>query len=111
MDYEEAKEKVNRLRREIFETYVESLKSAIREKGKKTSMFCETLYIDVSECEIEYGYGSSATLDEVYYIPHKDELGFIVWDNEMHTKTYALREFRQGDINMLSTLFYYLVEC
>lgn len=108
MDYEEAKEKVNRLRREIFETYVEALKSAIREKGKKTSMFCETLCIDVSECEIEYY--DTATLDEVYYIPDKDELGFIVWDNEMHTKIYVIREFRNGDINMLSTLFYYLVE-
>ena len=109
MDYEEAKEKINRLRREIFETYVEALKSAIREKGKKASMFCETLYIDVSECEIEYN--DTATLDEVYYIQDKDEIGFIVWDNKMHTKTYALREFRHGDINMLSTLFYYLVEC
>ena len=108
MDFEEAKEKVNRLRMELFETYVEVLKCSIKEKGKKASIFCETRNVDVSGCEIEYN--NTSTLDEVYYIPDKDELGFIVWDNEMHTKTYAMREFKQGDINMLSTLFYYLVD-
>lgn len=109
MDYKTTKEKIKSLRKEIFDTYLEALKCAVKEKGKTTSMFCETLYIDVSKYEVEYN--DTSTLDEVYYIPSKDEVGLIVWDDEMHTKAYIMREFKQRDIDIMALLFYYLVEC
>lgn len=113
MDYKEITEKIKNLKKELFDTYIEALKNAVKENGVKTSMFCSTLYMNVYDYEVEYysSYKNTATLDEIYYIPEKDELGFIVWDNEMHTKTYANREFRPGDINMLSTLFNFICKC
>lgn len=109
MDYNTTKEKIDSLTKEIFDIYIESLKCAVKEKGKTHSMFYETLYVDVSKYEIEYNYES--TLDEVYYIPTKDELGFIVWSDEMHTKIYRMSEFKQKDIEIMSLLFYYLMKC
>lgn len=107
MDYNKIKEKIGSLRNELFETYLEALKCAVKEKGKAHSIFFDTLYIDVSKCEIEYN--DTATLDDVYYIPDKDELGFIVWDDEKHHTVYLMREFKQIDINIMTLLFYYLV--
>lgn len=109
MDYKTTKEKIKSLKNEIFDTYLKALKCAVKEKGKTNSMFYETLYVDVSKYEIEYN--DTSTLDEVYYIPTKDELGFIVWNDEMHTKVYIMREFKQRDIDIMALLFYYIVEC
>lgn len=108
MDYNKTKEKIESLTKELFDTYLEALKCAVKENGKTHSMFCETLCVDVSKYEIEYS-DDTTILDEVYYIPTKDELGFIVWDEEMHTTVYIMREFKQIDINIMTLLFYYLV--
>jgi hypothetical protein len=110
MDYNKTKEKIESLTKELFDTYLEALKRVVKENGKPHPTFCETLCVDVSKYEIEYN-DDTTTLDEVYYIPTKDEFGFIVWDEEMHTTVYIMREFKQRDIGIMTLLFYYLVEC
>jgi hypothetical protein len=110
MDYIKTKEKIERLTKELFDTYLEALKCAVKENGKPHPTFCETLCVDVSKYEIEYN-DDTTTLDEVYYIPTKDELGFIVWDEEIHKTVYIMREFKQRDTDIMALLFYYIVEC
>lgn len=111
MNYTEAKNKVNSLYREIFNVYLEALKDYVKTHGEKRSMFCETLLLNVSGLEIVYKETDRSTIiiDELYYIPSKDELGFIIWDDDMHNKTYLQTKFKTGyTTGLMTELFYNL---
>ena len=111
MDYKQAKNKVNSLYREIFNVYLESLKDYVKANGEKRSMFSDTIMLDISELEILYKetVQSAIFIDELYYIPSKDELGFLVWDDDTHNSTYIQRKFKHSDTtSFMSELFYTL---
>ena len=111
MNYTEAKNKVNSLYREIFNVYLEALKDYVKTHGEKRSMFCETLLLNVSGLEIVYKETerSTITIDELYYIPSKDELGFIIWDDDTHNKTYLQTKFKTAyTTGLMTELFYNL---
>lgn len=111
MNYTEAKNKVNSLYREIFNVYLEAIKDYVKTHGEKRSMFCETLLLNVSGLEIvcKETERSITTIDELYYIPSKDELGFIVWNDDTHNSTYLQKEFKPGyTTGLMTDLFYNL---
>lgn len=111
MDYKQAKNKVNALYREIFNVYLEAIKDYVKANGEKRSMFSDTIMLDISGLEIVYKdtVQSAIFIDELYYIPSKDELGFLVWDDDTHNSTYIQRKFKYSDTtSFMSELFYTL---
>ena len=106
MDYKEAKEKIDGLKKELFDILVESVKSVLKENGEKVSPFLNTLHLNVTNYDIEYD--DHSTLDVVYYIPDTDELGFIIWKEKCtQEKAYLCRKFEIYDINELQLIFHY----
>ena len=109
MDYKEAKEKIDGLKKELFDILVESVKNAVKENGEKISPFINTLHLNVTNYDIEYG--DHSTLDVVYYIPDTDELGFIIWkEGYTQEKSYLCRKFKIYDIDVLQLIFHYFCE-
>ncbi len=109
MDYKEAKEKIDGLKKELFDILVESVKNVLKENGEKVSPFLNTLHLNVTDYDIEYD--DHSTLDVVYYIQDTDELGFIIWkEGCTQEKAYVCRKFGIYDINELQLIFHYFCE-
>lgn len=110
MDYKAIKFEIDNHYKEIFNAYLLALKGYMKEKGTQTSPFIETLWLDVSEWEIVYessvnsGFIYDTTIDKIYYIPSKDELGFVIYKGHT-TNIYKQGPFTQRHINMLGYLF------
>lgn len=106
MDYKAIKFEINNHYKEIFNAYLLALKGYMKEKGTQSNPFIETLWLDVSEWEIDYesNYNRESTIDEIYYIPSKDELGFVIY-KEYTTDIYKQGTFTQHHLDMLGCLF------
>ena len=106
MDYKAIKFEIDNHYKEIFNAYLLALKGYMKEKGTQTNRFIETLWLDVSELEITYesDYRYESTIDKIYYIPSKDELGFVIY-KEHTTDIYKQGPFTQRHFDILGCLF------
>lgn len=109
MDYKIAKKNIDRLYAEIFDTYVLAIKTYMKENAKQENYFIETLWLDVSEWEIVYAFscaGDEITIDKIYYIPSRDELGFLIYKfNGFNKSIYRQTSFTKRHLDMLKPLF------
>lgn len=106
MDIELAKKTIIEARNDLYGKYISTFKEIIKEIGLKKNPFMPTLTIDISEFEIEYN--DTATIDEIYYIPECDEVGFLIYkDNEKNT-AYEQNMFNTGSLDLLGAVAYCL---
>ncbi len=97
-------EEIKALTRELYDKCIDGLKDYIKEHGKKKNQFIETITYDIQDFEIEYDINRS-TIDEIYYIPSKDSLGFIIYDGRDRNKIYKSRDFKCGEFYLVYTIF------
>ena len=99
-------EEIKALTRELYDKCIDGLKDYIKEHGKRKNQFIETLSYDIHDFEIEYD--THSTIDEIYYIPSKDSLGFTIYDGRDRNKIYKSRDFMYWDFYLVYTIFNYL---
>lgn len=97
-------EEIKALSRELYDKCIDGLKDYIKEHGKKKNQFIETISYDIQDFEIVYDFNGS-TIDEIYYVPSKDSLGFIIYDGRDRNKIYKSREFSAGQFYLVYTIF------
>ena len=97
-------EEIKALSRELYDKCIDGLKDYIKEHGKKKNQFIETISYDIRDFEIEYDINRS-TIDEIYYIPSKDSLGFIIYDGRELDKVHKSRDFMYWDFFLVYTIF------
>lgn len=105
IDYKAMHDEVNAKRDEIFDLSIEAVKDYVRKHGAQTNPFIETLWIDVSDWEIKMWYPRhEAYIDELYYIPSTDELGFIIYEEDTN-KVFKAGALTRTHYNIVTLLF------
>ena len=84
---------IKKAKLDLYEMYAEPIKKYILEHGN-SNPFMETKTIDVTGLDIELY--DNVFIDVVYYIPSKDELGYIVYNDETHSRVFRQRTFVSG---------------
>lgn len=105
MDYSKIKERISELNKEIFELRSEALIDYVKTHGEKMNHFVDTLILKVTDFEIDISADPSwnVVIDELY-VDKAGKLCFRVY-NESDNSIYLDREFRPGDITIMSTFF------
>ena len=105
MNYAAIHTEVNTKRDEIFYLCEGAVIDYITKHGVQKNPFIETLWIDVSEWEIEMWYSGRETyIDEIYYIPSKHELGYVIYEEDTG-KIFKIGALTRGHYNIVTTLF------
>jgi len=81
---------IKQARLHLYEMYAEPIKKHILEHGE-SNPFMDTKTIDATGFDIEV-YGN-LYIDAIYYIPSKDELGFIVYTDETRSRIFRQSSF------------------
>lgn len=90
---------IKQARLNLYEMYAEPIKKYILEHGE-SNPFMETKTIDVTDLYIELC--ESVYLDVIYYIPSKDELGYIVYTDETHSRVFSQKPFvSEGNVRLM----------
>ena len=90
---------IRQARLHLYEMYAEPIKKYIFEHGN-SNPFMETKTIDVTGFDIELY--DNIFIDVVYYIPSKDELGYIVYTDETHSRVFRQRTFvSEGNVSLM----------
>lgn len=91
---------IKQARLHLYEMYAEPIKKHILEHGD-SNPFMETKTIDVTGLDIELREG--VYIDTVYYIPSKDELGYIVYNDETHSRIFRQSAFvsSKGNVDLV----------
>lgn len=105
MNYAAIHTEVNTKRDEIFYLCEGAVIDYITNHGVQKNPFIETLWIDVSEWEIEmWCPRHEAYIDEIYYIPSKHELGYVIYE-EYTNKVFKTGTLTRSYSNIVTTLF------
>ena len=108
MNYKAIKAEIDGAYFTIFNLYEEAIKNYMRENAEQTNPFIETLWLDISEDEVVYQSNydrEDTTIDKLYYIPSKDELGYVIY--QAYTdNVYAQGPFKLCDRSALASIFY-----
>lgn len=90
--------KIKQARLNLYEMYAEPIKKYILEHGD-SNPFMETKKINVTDLDIELY--DNVYLDVIYYIPSKDELGYIVYTDETHSRVFCQKPFvSEGNVHL-----------
>lgn len=92
---------IHNLRDEQYLKAMEGVKYYIQKYGEKKNPFVDNISFDISGYDIEYT--PACTFDVIYYIPNKDELGFIIY-KEYTDEIFITREFKRGDVDDVYTI-------
>lgn len=89
---------IKKARLDLYEMYAKRIKKYILEHGN-SNPFMETKTVDVTDLDIELY--ENVCIDVIYYIPSKDELGYIVYTDETHTRVFRQKTFEfEGNVNL-----------
>jgi len=91
---------IKQARLHLYKMYAEPIKKHIIENGD-SNPFMETKTIDVTGLDIELREG--VYIDVIYYIPSKDELGYIVYNDETHSRIFRQSAFvsSKGNVDLI----------
>lgn len=92
---------IHNLRDEQYLKAIEGVKYYIQKYGEKKNPFVDNISFDIRDYEIEFT--PSCTFDVIYYIPSKDELGFIIYKEDTD-EIFLTREFKRGDVDEVYTI-------
>lgn len=109
MDYKAMKAEIDSHYSEIYNAYVLAIKNYMRENGEQTNPFIETLWLDISEDEVVYQRHydrQDTTIDKIYYIPSKDELGYVIYQAYTDDEIFAQGPFKPSDRSALASIFH-----
>lgn len=95
--------KVKTLRDEMYNNCIVGIKGFMKERGKQKNHFIETLSFDISDFEVEID--GQGTIDEITYIPSKDELGFVIYRYDSPSEVFMSRDFKRGDVDLVYRIF------
>ena len=98
---------IKKARLDLYKMYAESIKKYILDHGN-SNPFMETKTVDVTGLDIELY--ENVCIDVIYYIPSKDELGYIVYTDETRSRVFRQNPFvSEGNVNLTLISWVYLM--
>lgn len=110
MNYKVIRENIKFKYDEIFNLVLDAVIDYMKNNAVKENMFIETLYLNVSDWDIELENNDKyvSTIDKLYYIPATGELGFIVYkedSNNIFKERAFSHRYIHKDLDILMQIF------